>query len=125
MFPPPHRSPPLRSPPHPPSSARLQSEGARLKADFENALADRAGVQIGVISAYGHTHNQLCQGRNEAGQCDLIMTGGGGGCCENDLRTNYAGFTAVTLQEGNGASSFTSDLESAAVRMEHTGQCAW
>ena len=95
------------------------SEGARLKSAFEGALG---GKSVSVLSAYGHTHNQVCQGTNAAGQCDLIMTGGGGGCCEGDLKVNYAGFTAVALQEDG---SFTSDLESSAVRMEHTGQCAW
>ena len=98
------------------------SEGARLKAAFESARGDK---EVGVLSAYGHTHNQLCQGRNSVGQCDVIMTGGGGGCCEGDLKHSFAGFTAVALQDGDGVQSFTSDLESSAVRMQGPGQCAW
>ncbi len=94
------------------------SEGGRLKSAFEQANGGKAAV----LSAYGHTHNQLCEGRNAQGQCDVIMTGGGGGCCGGDLAGSYAGFTAVHLEEAGG---FTSDLESPAVRNEHPGQCSW
>lgn len=92
--------------------------GSDLKNKFQGAAGGR---KVNVLSAYGHTHQQQCDGRNSAGQCDLIMTGGGGGCCSSDLRGNYAGFTAVHLTEDG---SFTSDVESSAVRNER-GACSW
>ncbi len=92
--------------------------GKKLMDIFDSALGGR---QVDVLSAYGHAHQQQCDGRNTKGQCDLIMTGGGGGCCDNDLPHNYAGFTAVHLTDDGG---FTSDVESPAVRLGR-GACSW
>jgi len=88
--------------------------GKTVKAAFdENVPANRS---VGSISAYGHAHQQHCDGRNGEGQCDMILTGGGGGCCSGDI---VAGFTAVHLTDDGG---FTSDVESDAVRVYG---CAW
>ena len=71
----------------------------------------------GAGGRYGHTHNQQCDGTDSHGQCNEVLTGGGGGCCAPEV--NLAGFTAVHLTEDGG---YTLDVESEAVRM-HGGQC--
>ena len=79
--------------------------------------------QAAVLSAYGHTHNQGCHGFSPTtGQCELMMTGGGGGCCHSDLPNNYVGFTAVHLTADGG---YTIDHKSEDVRTKETGMCAW
>jgi len=89
-----------------------------VKRTFEGALNGR---QVGVISAYGHTHEQQCQGIDGNGQCNVILTGSGGGCCDNDLPHNHAGFTAIHLTNDGG---FTSDVKSDDVRLPR-GACTW
>jgi len=90
------------------------------KGTFENAL-QQTGRKAGVISAYGHEHEQKCEGTDEQGQCNIIMTGSGGGCCEGDLPHSHAGFTAIHLTSDGG---FTSDVESDDVRLPQ-GACTW
>merc|ERR1712232_776153 len=92
-------------------------QGWDVKGTFENSL----GRDARVISAYGHTHEQKCDGYDDYGQCSVLMTGSGGGCCENDLPGNHAGFTAVHLQNDGG---HTVDFESAGVRLPQ-GACGW
>jgi len=89
-----------------------------VKGTFEGALGGR---QANVLTAYGHVHEQKCEGNNAQGQCNVIMTGSGGGCCETDLPHNHAGFTAVHLTSDGG---FTSDVESGDVRLPQ-GACTW
>merc|ERR1711953_1330543 len=97
-------------------------QGVEVKDAFDNNVpAARKQKGVHTLSAYGHTHQQQCDGRLPNGQCDRIMTGGGGGCCSSDLPGNHAGFTAVHL---NDDGSFTSDVESAAVRLP-SGSCRW
>jgi hypothetical protein len=79
---------------------------------FEDALSGR---QTKVIGAYGHAHDQMCMGRDASGNCDMVLTGGGGGCC----MANYGGFTAVHLNADGG---FTTDVESGGVRLPR-GSC--
>jgi len=64
-----------------------------------NLPASRQG-QVEVICAYGHVHEQACDGNSATGQCNMILAGGGGGCCEPVI--TQAGFTAVGLTDGGG-----------------------
>lgn len=93
------------------------SNGKSVMQTFKGAT----GRQVGVVSAYGHTHQQQCDGKDWNGQCNLIMTGGGGGCCEDDLHRNHAGFTAVHLQNDGG---YWSDVDSQDVKLA-AGACSW
>eukprot|EP00931_Biecheleriopsis_adriatica_P053086 TRINITY_DN3100_c0_g1_i1.p1 TRINITY_DN3100_c0_g1~~TRINITY_DN3100_c0_g1_i1.p1 ORF type:complete len:623 (-),score=92.88 TRINITY_DN3100_c0_g1_i1:341-2209(-) len=76
--------------------------GACQKDIFEAALAGR---QTKVLCAYGHVHDQKCEGNDSSGNCNMVLTGGGGGCCGN----HRAGFTAVHLTDDGG---FVTDLRS-------------
>eukprot|EP00930_Biecheleria_cincta_P025481 TRINITY_DN18146_c0_g1_i1.p2 TRINITY_DN18146_c0_g1~~TRINITY_DN18146_c0_g1_i1.p2 ORF type:complete len:195 (-),score=30.91 TRINITY_DN18146_c0_g1_i1:63-647(-) len=83
---------------------------------FEQALpAWRKDVQI--LCAYGHVHEQRCEGFDAAGRCTNILTGGGGGCCAPEV--SLAGFTAVHLDDNGNANV---DLESPEVRVRE-GSC--
>lgn len=84
---------------------------------YKGALA--SGRKTQLLSAYGHTHDQKCDGRSADGVCTDLLTGGGGGCCGPEV--NLAGFTAVALDDAGG---FTVDVESSDVRMNN-GQCKW
>merc|ERR1712151_214129 len=48
---------------------------------FSSAM-QQTGRQARLISAYGHDHDQFCEGWDEQGQCNIIKTGSGGGCCD-------------------------------------------
>lgn len=79
--------------------------GKELKDRFEsNAAGD-----VVVLSAYGHVHEQKCEGSRDRG-CDLIMTGGGAGWAGG----GYFGFTAVHLTDDGG---FQTTLETDEVRI--------
>jgi hypothetical protein len=93
------------------------SNGQDVLNKFSNALQRDARV----LTAYGHDHEQKCDGTDDQGQCNVIMTGSGGGCCDGDLPQNHAGFTAIHLTEDGG---FTSDVESEDVRLPR-GACTW
>ena len=86
---------------------------------FEDALPASRKNNSRVICAYGHTHDQKCNGEDEDGTCNDVLTGGGGGCCGPEV--NLAGFTSVFLKDDGG---YTLDVDSAQVRM-HGGQCKW
>eukprot|EP01062_Namystynia_karyoxenos_P006873 TRINITY_DN123_c1_g1_i1.p1 TRINITY_DN123_c1_g1~~TRINITY_DN123_c1_g1_i1.p1 ORF type:complete len:408 (+),score=83.98 TRINITY_DN123_c1_g1_i1:169-1392(+) len=99
------------------------SRGDAVKQIFDGAVP--SGRKVTSVSAFGHTHDQQCQRTNSFGQCDLILTGGGGGCCQDDLDHNtFAGFTAIHLTDGENG-GYTADLTSPGVRLEHRGQCRW
>jgi hypothetical protein len=86
---------------------------------FEEALpADRKG-KVRVLCAYGHMHTQRCDGTDASGNCDTVMTGGGGGCCGPQI--NLGGFTSVALDDEGG---FVTDVSSDDVRMQ-SGGCVW
>merc|ERR1712194_942115 len=83
------------------------------KTRFENANGKKAKV----LSAAGHTHDQVCQGSKTYG-CDVILTGGGGGYID---KGSYLGFTAVHLTDDGG---YQVVLETNEVRFPRTS-CAW
>merc|ERR1719389_748900 len=63
---------------------------------FNNALQN-SGKQARLISAYGHDHDQFCEGWDDQDQpqCNVIKTGSGGGCCDDYV--GNPGFTAIHL----------------------------
>jgi len=78
--------------------------GASYKGRFEGQNGGRAKV----LSAYGHAHDQVCQGSRARG-CDVILTGGGAGWQGG----GWFGFTAVHLTDDG---SFETVLETSEVR---------
>lgn len=86
---------------------------------FENALPASRKEKVKVLCAYGHEHTQGCEKKDKSGMCIDILTGGGGGCCGPIV--DLAGFTAVHLDSGFGASV---DVESSSVRLP-AGSCKW
>merc|ERR1712072_1181251 len=84
--------------------------GAKYKDRFERSNGGKAKV----LSAYGHRHEQVCEGSREHG-CDVILTGGGGGWRGG----RYFGFTAVHLTDDGG---FQTVLETNEVRIPQ-GSC--
>jgi len=91
--------------------------GACQKEVFEDALPpDR---QVNVLCSYGHVHLQQCEGLDIHGQCNMILSGGGGGCCEPEI--SKAGFAAVSLTDDGG---FRTDVSSSEVSMP-VGSCHW
>lgn len=91
--------------------------GACQRDVFESSL--RQGRQVDIICAYGHVHAQECHRYNGRGQCDTILSGGGGGCCAPQIFR--AGFAAVHLDDDG---SFHSDVQSSEVTMS-SGSCWW
>merc|ERR1712217_140981 len=79
--------------------------GGMLKKRFEG----NNGGRTQVLSAYGHAHDQKCEGSRAHG-CDVIMTGGGGGWKGG----GYFGFTAVHLTDDGG---YQTVLETSEVRI--------
>lgn len=65
---------------------------------YKSRFEKNNGNKAAVLSAAGHTHDQVCQGSRDRG-CDVILTGGGGGYIDNG---KYLGFTAVHLTEDGG-----------------------
>jgi len=92
--------------------------GQCRKEVFLEALPEQRRGLVRVLCAYGHVHDQKCEGWDSEGACDTVMTGGGGGCCNLDVQ---AGFTAVRLTEAGG---FEVDVESARVKLPADG-CLW
>jgi len=86
------------------TTVTLQHYPGSCQKDVFEAIAREAGRITRVLCAYGHVHDQKCEGWEE-GTCNMVLTGGGGGCCGN----HRAGFTAVHLTEDGG---FITDLES-------------
>lgn len=78
--------------------------------DLFDETAREVGRLSSVLSAWGHDHDQACVGRDASGNCNMVLTGGGGGCCMGE----YGGFTAVHLTD-DGA--FVADVESERVRL--------
>lgn len=81
--------------------------GKKLKDRFDG---HRGKAQ--VLSAYGHAHDQVCEGSREHG-CDTILTGGGGGWKGG----GYFGFTAVHLTDDGG---YQTVLETSEVRFRQS-----
>lgn len=79
--------------------------GALYKTRFES----KNGRKAKVLSAYGHAHDQICEGSRDNG-CDVILTGGGGGWQGG----TWFGFTAVHLTDDGG---FQTILETDEVRI--------
>jgi len=90
--------------------------GPWLKRRYEEkaAMSPSKKYKTHVLSAYGHAHDQLCQGDRSRG-CDIILSGGGGGW-RGGL---YFGFTAVHLTD-DGA--YQTVLETDEVRFRQ-GEC--
>jgi len=78
--------------------------GKKYKDRFDSQHPGEAKV----LAAYGHAHDQVCQGDRTNG-CDVILTGGGGGWQGG----GYFGFTAVHLTDDGG---FQTVLETSEVR---------
>jgi len=75
--------------------------GACQRDVFEAALP--AGREVNILCSYGHVHSQACEGRDVQGNCDTILSGGGGGCCFPEV--SQAGFAAVHLTDDGGFES--------------------
>jgi len=88
---------------------------------FEAALPP--GRRVRVLCAYGHVHEQRCDGWDAGGSCDTVLAGGGGGCCppEASDKVSVGGFAAVRLTDDGG---FHTEVESEAVRLP-PGTCVW
>jgi hypothetical protein len=89
--------------------------GKELKERFDAKNAGKAKV----LSAYGHRHEQKCEGSRQYG-CDLILTGGGGGW-RGGSGDQYFGFTAVHLTDDGG---YETVLETSDVRFSQHS-CSW
>lgn len=87
------------------SAAHLGNVGSYLKKRFESHNSGKTKV----LAAYGHTHDQVCEGDRTHG-CDVVLTGGGGGWRGG----GYFGFTAVHLTDDGG---FETVLETNEVRI--------
>jgi hypothetical protein len=86
-----------------------------------NDVLQQTGRKANVLTAYGHDHDQFCEGTDDQAepQCNVIKTGSGGGCCDDYI--GNPGFTAIHLTADGG---FTSKVETEDVRMP-TGACNW
>jgi len=93
--------------------------GACPRNEFLGALPAARQGKVNVICTYGHVHEQGCKGTDARGQCNDILSGGGGGCCAPSI--SPAGFVSVSLTD-DGA--FSTDVDSPSVMMP-AGQCAW
>jgi len=94
--------------------------GMCMRDAFLAAVPPARRGAVRVLCAYGHVHDQRCDGRDPVtGTCNSVLTGGGGGCCAEE--GGVAGFTAVHLEDDGG---FTVDVESPQVRLK-PGQCDW
>lgn len=88
--------------------------GKQYKEQFEKQNGNKASV----LSAYGHAHEQVCNGKNtQTGNCELVLSGGGAGW----RGKGYFGFTAVHLLDDGG---FKTVLETSEVRFPQNS-CAF
>jgi len=64
-------------------SQHYPQNGNRLVDDFKKARSSAGKTRSKdlVWSVYGHTHEQDCKRQSSDGNCDSMLTGGGGGCC--------------------------------------------
>lgn len=85
-------------------------------ADVLKKFRAANGYKSHALSAYGHQHEQKCEGDRTYG-CDTILTGGGAGWRGG----TYFGFTAVWLKDDG---SYWADVESSEVRF-YQSQCSW
>eukprot|EP01084_Bolivina_argentea_P139075 244706_1 len=79
-----------------------ESEGKRLLDNFESKR--NINDDDVVVGVYGHVHNQRCDSwiKDKYGNelCQLVLTGGGGGCCgyDEDL---YRGFFPMEFDDSH------------------------
>lgn len=88
-----------------------------LAHGYKSRFEKNNGNKAKVLSAYGHTHDQICQGDRTRG-CDVIMTGGGGGYVDSGKNL---GFTAVHLTDDGG---FQTVMETSETRFPGNA-CKW
>ena len=73
---------------------------AELKAKFTGSMP--AGEVLDFKCNFGHVHNTTCSLYDAEGQCEFAMTGGGGGCCHNDVVNDQAGFGILRFKPDGG-----------------------
>merc|ERR1711957_934403 len=76
-----------------------QNTCASLKAKFNNSMP--ASERLDFRCSFGHVHNTTCESGTEE-DCEFSMTGGGGGCCANDVTNSQAGFGLLTFKPDGG-----------------------
>eukprot|EP01083_Nonionella_stella_P120192 359969_1 len=69
-------------------SQHYPNNGKRLVDNFKSLRGNKATTEK-IWSAYGHTHVQECQRTDSNKECDSILTGGGGGCCDGDTLRGF------------------------------------
>jgi len=88
---------------------------------FYDALPDWRKASTKVLCAYGHIHEQKCEGTDADGNCNVVLTGGGGGCCKPVIES--AGFTAVSLTDTKDG-GFKTEIGTPATVVP-AAECAW
>ena len=73
---------------------------ADLKAKFTASMP--AGEDLDFKCNFGHVHNTTCDLYDAGGECVFAMTGGGGGCCQNDVVNDQAGFGILSFKPDGG-----------------------
>ena len=83
-------------------SQHYPDNGERLLNDFmSNYTKYNKNYNVSmdrIWSIFGHEHDQKCFKTNsDTGNCDVILSGGGGGCCQTD--GEYRGFYVIGFDE--------------------------
>lgn len=86
----------------------MQHYDGGLGAEYKGRFESQNGNGAHVLTAYGHAHDQQCQGSRTYG-CDTILTGGGAGWQGGQ----YFGFVAVHLMDDG---SYQTVMETSDVR---------
>lgn len=76
-----------------------QDTCASLKYKFSNSMP--VGESLDFRCTFGHVHNTTCESGTDE-NCEFSMTGGGGGCCFNDVVNSQAGFGLLTFNPSGG-----------------------
>jgi len=74
-------------------------DGPPIGKQYLDRFRSKNPGHTSVLSAYGHAHVQDCNSANHSA-CELILTGGGGGCISGESHT--LGFVAVHLTDDGG-----------------------